>query len=139
MAKSRINVSIDTSTSGPLFDGRATEVLFRWLDKSKIDVAERGIDLLMERALKMDKTGRSTGHYAGTFRRQSVSSYNDQLITDGGIVYGPWLEGESKRNNSTRFKGYHQFRRTRLQLRREAKDIAQAELDRYIEELGGTP
>jgi len=138
MAKSRINVTVNTSQSGPVFDGRATAAMFRWLDKAKKDVAERGVDVLMERALKMDKTGRSTGHYAGTFRTR-MTTYNDQIVDDGGIVYGPWLEGESKRNSSTRFKGYHQFRRTRAQLRKEAKDIAQGSLDQFIVQMGGTP
>lgn len=137
MAKSRINVTIDTTKTGPLFDGGATKALYAWLDATKIAVAERGIDVLIERALKMDKSERSTGHYATTFRRASVNSYNDQLITDGGIIYGPWLEGDSKRNQKSRFKGYHQFRRTRQQLQAEAKPIAQAQLDRYIVEMGG--
>lgn len=32
------------------------------------------------------------------------------VVTDGGIVYGPWLEGESERNKTTRFKGYRSMR-----------------------------
>ena len=34
-----------------------------------------------------------------------------QIIHDRRIVYGPWLEGVSRRNQTTRFKGYHSFRR----------------------------
>lgn len=34
------------------------------------------------------------------------------VVTDGGIVYGPWLEGTGSRNRSTRFKGYKSFRLT---------------------------
>lgn len=31
-------------------------------------------------------------------------------VTDGGIVYGHWLEGTGSRNRTTRFKGYKAFR-----------------------------
>lgn len=34
------------------------------------------------------------------------------VVTDGGIVYGPWLEGTGSRNETTRFKGYRHFRLT---------------------------
>lgn len=33
------------------------------------------------------------------------------VVHDRGIVYGPWLEGTSSRNRTTRFKGYASFRR----------------------------
>jgi hypothetical protein len=35
----------------------------------------------------------------------------DTVVHDRGIVYGPWLEGTSSRNHTTRFKGYASFRR----------------------------
>jgi hypothetical protein len=66
-------------------------------------------------------------------------SYGDQLINDGGIVYGPWLEGASKRNSSTRFKGYHQFRRTRTRLRKLYGEVAQQKLTEFIGRMGGHP
>ena len=34
------------------------------------------------------------------------------VVTDQGIVYGPWLEGTGSRNETTRFKGYRHFRLT---------------------------
>lgn len=32
------------------------------------------------------------------------------VVTDHGVVYGPWLEGTGSRNRTTRFKGYRSFR-----------------------------
>ena len=52
----------------------------------------------------------STGNYrrnVSTAMRGSVG-----VIDDGGVVYGPWLEGTGSRNGTTRFKGYASFRRT---------------------------
>jgi hypothetical protein len=34
-------------------------------------------------------------------------------VTDRGVVYGPWLEGTSSRNRTTRFRGYSSLRRAR--------------------------
>jgi hypothetical protein len=32
-------------------------------------------------------------------------------VNDRGVIYGPWLEGTSSRNQTTRFKGYASFRK----------------------------
>lgn len=130
MARSRIGVDV----SGPLFEHRAPKVIRDWLDATKKEVADMGVKELD--AIVMDKTGRGTGHYQSMITTRVVK-YNDVLITDP-VIYGPWLEGASKRNESTRFKGYHLWRRTRLRLRRVFKDVAQQKLEaHYIRELGG--
>ena len=56
-----------------------------------------------------------TGHYARSINGQMVSSLHG-LITDSNVVYGPWLEGIGSRNQTTRFKGYSIFRKTRDKL-----------------------
>jgi len=85
----------------------------------------------------MDKTGRATGHYQSEIRT-SLLTYHDVLIHDP-VVYGPWLEGSSKRNRSTRFKGYHLWRRARDVTQREAGSIAQDLLPPYLDRIGGRP
>jgi len=132
MARTRINVTV----SGPLFDGRAALAVRDWLDATKREVADMGVRELD--AIVMDKTGRGTGHYQSMITTRVVK-YNDVLITDP-VIYGPWLEGTSKRNSSTRFKGYHLWRRTRIRLRRDFKDVAQRKLDEYyLARMGGRP
>lgn len=42
------------------------------------------------------------------------------VITDGGVVYGPWLEGVSRRNQTSRFRGYRTFRTIAERMRRES-------------------
>lgn len=39
-------------------------------------------------------------------------------VNDDNVIYGPWLEGTSSRNQTTRFKGYSAFRKAFQQLER---------------------
>lgn len=133
MPRSRLNVNV----SGPLFDGTAELAVTAWLDATKKDVADLGVTEIKNRAAKMNKSGRSTGHYASTINTRESGPYHDQVINDGGVVYGPWLEGNTKRNDSTRFKGYSQFRRTRTKLKSLYGDVAQDKLTEYINRMGG--
>jgi hypothetical protein len=74
--------------------------------------------------------GGSTGHY-----RRSISTELKQLnalITDGGVIYGPWLEGISSRNTSTRFKGYSSFRRAAQFASEKSERVFKAYVARFV-------
>jgi hypothetical protein len=45
-------------------------------------------------------------------------------VNDRGVIYGPWLEGVSSRNQTTRFKGYAAFRRATQEAERYAPIVA---------------
>lgn len=49
-----------------------------------------------------------TGVFEGSLVGDMVGPSMGRVFSD--LVYAPWLEGTSKRNQSTRFKGYHTFR-----------------------------
>lgn len=75
----------------------------------------------------------STGHY-----RRSIHGVTEHLhgrIDDSGVVYGPWLEGTSSRNETTRFKGYASFRRVGQALVREAPRVLESEIRKAVNEL----
>jgi hypothetical protein len=77
----------------------------------------------------------STGHYASRVRSTPRTGLRVR-ITDGGVEYGPWLEGTSSRNQSTRFKGYHVFRKTVQWLQRtRVKKIMEREVGRMSKKL----
>jgi len=69
---------------------------------------------------------RRVGDYMRRFFRHPTPRYwlhvlakpraDYHVVTDGGIVYGPWLDGSGSRNRTTRFKGYRHFRLTRQEL-----------------------
>ena len=77
----------------------------------------------------------STGHY-----RRNVHGKVENLvgrISDGGVVYGPWLEGTGSRNQTTRFKGYASFRKTAQYIQKEKLGPAlEKAAARIVQEMG---
>jgi hypothetical protein len=128
-----LDVSFSLHKQGPLFDDLAPEIIHAWLDDVKKDIAQEGVNEL--RSFVMDKSGRATGRYQAEIITSTLM-YNDIKIHDP-VVYGPWLEGSSKRNRSTRFKGYHLWRKTAQALQERAPDIAEAKMPDLVNRLGG--
>lgn len=64
-----------------------------------------------------------TGYYESNVRARQVG--NLQQVDDSGVVYGPWLAGESERNRTTRFKGYMHWRVTQQKTDAFAEEIAE--------------
>ena len=77
---------------------------------------------------------RHTGHYARSINGRMVSNLNG-VISDSGVVYGPWLEGVSSRNQASRFKGYALWRRTRDKLQGLAHQILLHHVNKAIARL----
>jgi len=77
---------------------------------------------------------RHTGHYARSIHGRMVSNLHG-AISDSGVVYGPWLEGVSSRNQATRFKGYAIFRRTRDKLQRLSRGILEKHVRKALGRL----
>jgi hypothetical protein len=125
--------------SGPIFDGEAEEAAEAFLRELVPEVAEVGRDWIKLETLKMDRSHRGgTGRSAEGVR---LTGAGTQYVISGGLRKGeyswPWLEGTSKRNESTGFKGYKTFRRTRLRMRKQAGEYAQRLLAKYLERMGG--
>ena len=47
------------------------------------------------------------------------------IIHDSKVIYGPWLEGISSRNQTSRFKGYSLFRKAHQQLETKKGEFLQ--------------
>ena len=77
---------------------------------------------------------KQTGHYARSINGRMVSNLNG-VISDSGVVYGPWLEGVSSRNQATRFKGYAIFRRTRDKLQQLSGQILNYHINKALDRL----
>lgn len=121
---------MEVTISGPLFTG-ATQRRF--------DQATQEIEYAIATQVLADvhwtlnrRIQHPTPYYETQITMQRVQ--HDLVVHDRGIVYGPWLEGVSFRNQATRFKGYHAFR----EAWREATQYAQQTADRIIARyLGG--
>jgi hypothetical protein len=114
-------MDVTFKATGPLFDGRLDRAIATGLEQGLDDVAQRGVDLVRQRLGGVLR--HPTGHYESVIQVERAGT--DRAVTDSGIVYGPWLEGVSQRNQSTRFKGYATFRRTTQELDRQAGAIAE--------------
>jgi hypothetical protein len=53
-------------------------------------------------------------------------------VHDRGVVYGPWLEGTSSRNRTTRFRGYSSLRRARQSTVARIPSLVAIPLRRFI-------
>jgi len=119
MASFRIRVR--EHHSGPIYNGQAARAINDFQDEIEEDGAEyalRHIKGTFHASFKAP-----TGYYESHIRITNMGG--DPVVNDGGtIAYGPWLEGVGSRNSTTRFKGYHAFRK------------ATSALDRRFEEMG---
>jgi hypothetical protein len=122
---------MEVTFTGPLFDGRAEKIV----DDMAIDISK---DLATEAYRRVRTRLKSvlkhpTGYYESRVTTDNTS--NGAVISDGGVIYGPWLEGEGSRNKSTRFKGYHTFRLVAQSLNKDADEIADKSIKRDIARL----
>lgn len=74
-----------------------------------------------------------TGYYES--RTVAKVSGDPFMVWDSDVVYGPWLEGVSRRNATTRFKGYHSFRRATGQIQRDVPRVVAPVLNRLVGQL----
>lgn len=116
---------------GPLFDGRAGRVMDAYIADAEQAVAQAGVNDV--RSALGSVLQNPTGYYESRIRTDLQS--DDTVVTDGGVVYGPWLEGVSSRNKATRFRGYHTFRKVTQRLQSRAGAIAEEVLQRHIGRL----
>ena len=125
--------------SGPLFDGAAASAAKDFTDSLAHEVAEIGRDWIKLDTQRMTKSGSDTGAAAAGVE---MSGGNGAYTIIGGIAKGkyawPWLEGTSKRNASTGFTGYKSFSRTTLRMRKQVSPFAQARLEQYLAQMGGS-
>lgn len=128
---------------GPMFRGHPEAVVQRAVQGSiqeLIELGEQRLDQMLRPRpagvyLSFADGGRSTGHY----RLNVHGEVKDGIgrITDGGVTYGPWLEGLSSRNQTSRFKGYSSFRRTQEWLQTQVPKVAEAWIGKAVRELNG--
>lgn len=125
--------NITVHVNGPAFDQR-DEIERRVMLQRAVDaVAREGKNYVVGHLVTFIR--KPTPFYWTQIAVQPVrphySKVWDQLTTE----YGPWLEGVSKRNASTRFKGYHAFRKQTQRLTGDVPRIAEPAVDEYVREM----
>lgn len=128
-----LDFSVSIKTTGPLFDGSAKRALIHYADEIGMRLAAFATVLLKQRTIVFKNP---TGTYRSkiTWDRRG----DTRVVHDQGIVYGPWLEGISRRNDTTRFKGYHLFRRSVQDVEAEIPRIVASVWPSYASRFGGS-
>lgn len=117
-----------TNYKGPFWDGRTERLVSAFIEDAEKTIGDEALAEVHE-GLKQNLK-HPTGHYQSRIRVDMRAG--DPVIHDGGIVYGPWLEGVGSRNRTTRFKGYFTFKRAKEIMKVRAPEIARRVLKRYI-------
>lgn len=113
---------------GPMFTGRTAAALRTYADEIGYKVATYAEDQIQARLREVLQ--HPTGYYQSRITVDRAGT--GYRVSDGGVVYGPWLEGTGSRNAPvTRFAGYATFRRTKALVDRKAPAIAEELLVRY--------
>jgi len=118
--------------SGPLFDGSAEAILRHGVEQARIEFAEEA-----KRSVELE-TGvfrNPTGRYKSLIH--IVQEGFTSRILPGRLPYVRWLEGTSRRNQTTRFKGYHVFRKAFQQVEARAESFFESALEPVIRRLNG--
>lgn len=128
-----VSLSTSVKVSGPLFDpGVAERVFDRAAEAGGAEVAQVAVDLVRARLSTVLR------HPTGRYSSRVVADLavpDRPTVTDGGIVYGPWLEGTASRNDRSRFKGYRTFRIVAQELDGKAAELAEPAVLKVVEEL----
>ena len=119
------------SFSGPLFDGTAEKLLKAGTDAAEQELAVQVRDLV--RQLLRASARNRTGYYESRVRVESAGG--DRVVTDSGVIYADWLQGDAPRNRRTGFPGYRHVTRAYAQMEPQAAGIAERVLGPYIDQM----
>ena len=126
-----MQVDISFETAGAIMNGQGENVIAEFMDEWAQTMGDVAVT-----ELQMVSWGtfmRPTGNWARHI--QTDIRGDDVVVHDSRLVYGPWLEGTSRRNRSTHFKGYSLFRKRAQALEARAEQIGQSIADGYIRRL----
>lgn len=124
---------VNITVSGPVVEGLAPGIVAAAVDDITKAVAQ---DALAEVQQNLDASIRNPTPYYET-QITNDRAMQGYVIHDRGIVYGPWLEGTSTRNATTRFKGYASFRRARATVEARIPQTTDRVMDKLRRDLGG--
>jgi hypothetical protein len=146
-----IEIFADLSTSGPVFDGAVREYVSDYLRQVEDVIGDEAVTriraylptqyLYIIEPSYNEQAPPDAGRYQASITSSRID-FDSVMVTDGGVVYGPWLEGIATGNliiyphrfnpPPRRFPGYHAFRIIGEQLDMEATAIAERELPEFL-------
>ena len=125
-------LDVRISTRGSMFREHAPQLV-----RSEMTDYQKRIGLVGQRLIRKrfkSLVQHPTGHYESRIDYRVVTRNVGAAYTelhDSGVIYGPWLEGISRRNRVSRFKGYASFRKSLQDL----EQMSVAELEQAAREI----
>lgn len=126
-----MQISLGMDKHGPVFDGRAAHAAHDLVQHLEEKLAQEGYNDVRRELGHVLK--HPTGYYESRIQTDNLGG--ESVIHDGGVIYGPWLEGVGSRNRSTRFKGYFTFRKVAQRLNSRSELIARVIVPRYLRRM----
>jgi hypothetical protein len=135
----RIKGELTLIERGVFLEHRDGPIVRRFFEDAKQLVAKAGEDEIKQRVTRRARhpTGKPGGHFAAGIVTKDFAKGRTITAEYPQILRGPWLEGTSTRNASTRFKGWKMFRLTRGRLRKQVGDLVRGLLAEAIRQLNG--
>ena len=130
-----MSVSLSYETRGPLFTaGRVATELRRAVAEGVNDAGAATVTAVQAELSNVldNPTGYYRSQITHTLRRDEAEAF----IGDDRSVKGPWLEGTSSRNQTSRFRGYSTFRRTMQRMAGRAPGIVDRRVAAAVRRLG---
>ena len=118
---------------GPLLTGRGSSIVHKHIGFFTHSVSQEALSEVQQ--LLDASIVNPTPYYETQITNDRRA--DDWIVHDRGIVYGPWLEGTSSRNRTTRFKGYASFRRAAQAVQARVPAILDRSIRDLVQALGG--
>lgn len=139
-----MNYTVSVEMKGPIFQANAPHqviVLRNAVVQELVELGEQRLASMLRprpagvylSVAEAQKGKASTGNYRRNLYTRAANGVG--LLTDSGVIYGPWLEGVGTRNQTTRFKGYASFRRTAQWLQQQVRKVMDAYLAQFRQRM----
>lgn len=128
------NVYKGTVLDGPLFRTDAGRVTKKRISKIITGVLKDGV-----KTVRADLTkghGKDSGEYRRSIR-SSKRGLSGRVFSRMGGAISAWLQGESRLNARSKFKGFQLWTRARAEVDTAAGREARSEINALVRELGG--
>lgn len=149
-----MDIEFDVTLRGPMFDGRAAGLAILAADAIRDALAEEGKRLVYDHFIEDIRVNQgvflstitaidATTEFSWAGRSGKVyvmpvyvsDPEHERVVTTELSMYGPWLEGTGSRNFTTRYKGYHGFRKATQDLLARAEAIGYEVSAPYIKAM----
>jgi hypothetical protein len=130
---SGVYVSIVGAT-GAISNGTAERIIIDGTDSIAEQLAQKTVTAVRSQLDNVLKN--PTGYYKSQISADKVQN-GSYSVSDSGVVYGPWLEGVSSRNDTTSFKGYHTFEIVSQEIEPELGSAIDEYIDKLLEKVAG--